>query len=203
MISFKFKFFTSGPLLRAFLFCLLLLLPVLNASERLETPPYHKKEWARLLHAKKSFFGGHQFKKAPGFYLSSGGKPRSLKDEWNHLLELLHHEKLETRQETYCRFPARVKWASSYVESIDLSKLDHCPDYHHFIERMDVESVSLVFSSYYLESPASAFGHTLLRFHRKGTPGHRTDSKLLDFGINYAATVTTENALLYAIYGIS
>ena len=70
-----------------------------------------------------------------------------------------------------------------------------CARFEYFVKRLRAESVSLVFSSYYLSSPASAFGHTFLRVHKAGNKG---DSALLDTGIDYSAVVDTPNALLYA-----
>jgi hypothetical protein len=62
--------------------------------------------------------------------------------------------------------------------------------------------VTLVFSSYYLNNPASAFGHTLLRLDKAGEARPGKDAELLDYGVDYAATVDTGNALLYAAKGL-
>ena len=63
--------------------------------------------------------------------------------------------------------------------------------------------MTLVFSSYYLNNPASAFGHTFLRFNRAHTTAIGERRELLDYGIDYSADVDTGNAVLYAIKGMT
>ena len=64
-------------------------------------------------------------------------------------------------------------------------------------------SITLVFSSYYLNSPASAFGHTFFRINKDDRRSDQTDLELLDYGIDFSATVDTNNALAYAFKGLS
>ena len=75
-----------------------------------------------------------------------------------------------------------------------------CPKLERFIESVDAESVSVIFSSYYLSSAASAFGHTLLRINKRSVGKERRE--LLDTGINYSAQADTSNAVLYAFKGL-
>ena len=63
--------------------------------------------------------------------------------------------------------------------------------------------MALVFSSYYLNTPASAFGHTFLRFIKHPEGKNRRKYELLDYAANYAANVTTENSLMYAYQGLT
>ena len=106
----------------------------------------------------------------------------------------------EQVQHPFCRFPARMMWLDSQLH-FDRSRLPdrRCARYEHFVAKLRPAGVSLVFSSYFLNSPASAFGHTFLRIHKSG---RRQNSELLDTGIDFAATVDTGNALLYAIKGL-
>ncbi|HEY5599381.1 MAG TPA: DUF4105 domain-containing protein, partial [Candidatus Manganitrophaceae bacterium] len=48
-------------------------------------------------------------------------------------------------------------------------------------------------------NPSSMFGHTLLRIDRKD---QTEQTRILDYTVNYAATVTTENGVLFAVLGI-
>jgi hypothetical protein len=59
--------------------------------------------------------------------------------------------------------------------------------------------IAVIFASAYPGSPASLFGHTMLRVHRPSAIG---DHPLLDEGISFAADVDTDNALVYAIKGL-
>ncbi len=162
------------------------------------------KEWKRLLHYSPTLFSEESEVDGTNFFLSKKGKS-NLMDELMALKRELTSSKKIDNNHALCRFPARTKWLDEKLKlKLNLSKKAYmqCSEYIKFKKRMDVDSVSLVFSSYYLESPASAFGHTLLLFHRKNGDISSAKSRLLDMGINYSAQVTTENALLYAVMGI-
>ena len=58
-------------------------------------------------------------------------------------------------------------------------------------------SLTLVFSSYYPNNPASVFGHTLIRVNRKSN-----SSPLLSQGVNYAAISDTRNPIKYVLWGL-
>jgi hypothetical protein len=59
---------------------------------------------------------------------------------------------------------------------------------------------SIVFSSYYINGPASTFGHTLLRLHKQKAG---TQQELLDLGINFSAMVPEgTNPVAYALLGL-
>jgi hypothetical protein len=60
----------------------------------------------------------------------------------------------------------------------------------------------MVFSSYYLNNPSSAFGHTFLRLNKAQEARPGKTFELLDYGVDYSATVDTSNALLYAFKGL-
>jgi hypothetical protein len=66
-----------------------------------------------------------------------------------------------------------------------------------------VESVSLVFSSYYLNNPASMFGHTFLRFGKRNPSVSQDQRELLDYSVDYSANADTGNPLLYAFKGLA
>ncbi|HEY5678025.1 MAG TPA: DUF4105 domain-containing protein, partial [Myxococcales bacterium] len=63
--------------------------------------------------------------------------------------------------------------------------------------------MTLVFSSYYLNNPASAFGHTFLRLNKAAAAQSGRRFELVDSGIDYAATADTHNAILYAFKGLT
>ncbi len=107
-------------------------------------------------------------------------------------------------QHPFCRFPARLAWLTARLE-IDFSRLpkQSCVRLSEYREKARAESLTLVFSSYYLNTPASAFGHSFLRMNKGLRPGETERQELLDYGIDYSATVDTDNALLYAIKGLT
>lgn len=64
------------------------------------------------------------------------------------------------------------------------------------IEELGAKEVTLVFASAYINAPASAFGHTFLRFDKDA------NTPLLSYAINYAANTNQEKGVLYAYKGL-
>jgi hypothetical protein len=103
-----------------------------------------------------------------------------------------------------CRYPARLAFLSEKL-GIEEARLPRraCPRFQAFLDRIRVRSVTMVFSSYYLNNPASAFGHTFLRLNKEeGGAREGRAQELLDYGVDYSATVDTENAVAYALKGL-
>lgn len=100
-----------------------------------------------------------------------------------------------------CRVPARFFWLN---EKIGLPSYEPIPP---FCERLaqwarleDIESVSLLLVSGYLGNPASAFGHSLLRFN---TVGEGDPESLLDLTFNFGAVVPeNEPTAIYIMRGL-
>lgn len=103
----------------------------------------------------------------------------------------------------FCRFPARVAVLQQKL-GFDPDRLDAkaCPRLDEYWERVQPESVSLIFSSYYLNNPASMFGHTFLRVRKRGPAADRQKRELLDSAIDYSADADTRNPILYAVKGL-
>ncbi len=102
-----------------------------------------------------------------------------------------------------CRFPARTALLVDHLD-LDAHLLPHvrCAGLARFWERVSPKSATVVFSSYYLSAPASAFGHTFLRFNHLDHPSTGRTLELLDHGTDFSAQVDTGNAVLYAIKGL-
>jgi len=65
---------------------------------------------------------------------------------------------------------------------------------------MDPGSVSLVFASYFMNNPASTYGHTFLRLNAKS---HTSNERLLDYAVNFAADLESDNGFLFAFKGLA
>ncbi|HLK40271.1 MAG TPA: DUF4105 domain-containing protein [Polyangiaceae bacterium] len=160
-------------------------------------------EWLRLGHwhlgPDRTMLGEAD---GPLFWLAAHGK-RDPQAELDATLRAIWDPQPadERIQHPFCRFPARMMWLDSRLH-FDVLRLPNrgCARYAHFLAKLRPAGAALVFSSYFLNSPASAFGHTFLRIHKAG----RThENELLDTGVDFAATVDTGNALLYAIKGLA
>jgi len=104
-------------------------------------------------------------------------------------------------QHPICQFPARYRWLAREL-GFDPARLPKpaCPRFAAFHAELDAERLSFVFSSYYLNNPASVFGHTFVRVIKRSTADGRRE--LLDHAIEFSATVDTGNALLYGFKGL-
>lgn len=104
-------------------------------------------------------------------------------------------------QHPQCLFIDRYTWLKRKL-GFDAGRLPErkCEDYQAWRKALDPESISLVFSSYYMNNPSSMFGHTLLRLNHRS---HGREERLLDYGVNYAANPTTNNAFLYGVLGMT
>jgi len=81
-------------------------------------------------------------------------------------------------------------------------RIPHCRRFQDFVEEIQPASVTLVFSSYFMNNPASAFGHTFLRVNRAQDLEIGERKELLDNGIDFGANVDTENAFIYGVKGL-
>jgi hypothetical protein len=169
--------------------------------------------WLRLGHWRKRLLGGWKSEAdGPGLFLSPQGKgdPAAELDatlsgffapgQGARSDLTLAAPSLEHPQ---CRFPARFAWLAAALR-IDLARLppQTCPRFEAFWTKVSARSATLVFSSYYLNNPASAFGHTFLRLGKEevANSGERLD--LIDQAVDFAAVTDTSNAILYAFEGL-
>jgi hypothetical protein len=163
----------------------------------------YSESWLNLLHYEKTWLGNYVGLAAgDGFYLAPNGKRDPEAELKANLVAITALTPLDDSH-AICRFPARTRWLIKAF-SIGESALPKpiCAKYKEFSAKLAARSATLIFSAYYLNNPSSAFGHTLLRLN-KAEPGKNSERfELLDFGINFSATVTTDNAFLYGFYGL-
>ena len=161
--------------------------------------------WLRLIHYKKNLFFGYT-SQADGnnFFLSDKGKYSPEAELLSTVTEFYKTFKSTNEKENaVCKFPARFLWLKSQKQLKTYKLINsHCPTFEYFKYLLSVKSVTMMFSSYYLNNPSSAFGHTFLRLNKTELPKVGKHFELLDVGINYSASVDTKNAIIYAIKGI-
>lgn len=196
------------------LFIVLLLSFLLSTQIHANENPYVKKaqemglaegpKWQKLLHYETDLWWKSSEADGADFFLSPEGKNKP-----NLELEALILELEKGNVDVICRFPARSKYLKNQLNLparwFDFSK---CTKYKEFFDENINKTAYLLFSSYYLESPASAFGHTMIRMGKylpqtnKVVERSQKQSELLDTGIGYAANSMAENAFIYAFMGI-
>lgn len=172
-----------------------------NAKRLAEDPT-----WLRLGHYRKGWFGGQKSEvDGEPFFLAEDGKSNPRAELAATLRGFYGPTPNDTALEhPFCRFPARFRWLEREL-GLDRARLPvrSCPRFEEFMRALKPKALTLVFSSYYLNNPASAFGHTFLRVNKERPAGTHEGSELLDNGVDYAAVVDTTNALIYAVKGLS
>lgn len=167
---------------------------------------FDDETWRRLLHYRPTLFGGFRSEAdAPGFFLAPDGKSSPAAELEATIRGFFGSGQPRSKLEpALCRYPARFLWLRDEL-GLDPSRLprQRCPRFQEFYSTLDPDSLVLVFSSYYLNNPASAFGHTFLRVNKAGRSRAQAGLELLDYGIDYSATVDTSNALIYAFKGLT
>ena len=177
---------------------------LLGASRKLELST--RPAWHKLLHYQSTWTGGAKSEAdGPSFFAAADGKvnPRGeLEATLRGFFSSVQPGAPKDVQHPMCEFPARLMWLTRELH-IDRERLPHpaCERFAEFRNNLDAASATLVFSSYYLNNPASAFGHTFLRINSHRSQGDEERS-LLDFAINFSASADTNNAVAYAVKGI-
>lgn len=171
---------------------------------------YKNRQWQKLLHFESNYFGSLESQvDSSNFFISAAGQI-DLRAELEATIEdvFLDASRAKEEEKFQCRFPARYRWFKK-VFAKELSQISEqkildqsCPRFEKYLNALMGESLSLVFSSFYLNNPSSAFGHTLIRINKeKSSDGKRHE--LLDYGLNYAASVDGDsNPLTYALKGL-
>jgi hypothetical protein len=155
---------------------------VASLVEKAVTKRLHEERyWHVLLHYKPSGDGFKSVIDDPRFFLSPTGQENP-KAELLASLQTLFAPHPEGDDDPRCRFIARYRW---FVERLHLpasaSPEPVCKAFADLTQLVAPQSASLIFPSFFMNNPASLFGHTLLRLDGK------FESKLLSFAVNYAA----------------
>ncbi len=161
-------------------------------EKKLETHRY----WNILLSYKKSGSGVESMIDDPAFFLAPNGKIDS-KAEIEATLTTFFQENTEPDKHPRCRFVARYAWLKEQLH-IDEAKLPEakCPDFTESFKKVNPKRAVLVFPASFMNSPASMFGHTLIRLDGD------YDSALLSYAISYAAHTDESNGFVFAFKGI-
>ncbi|MBZ0271434.1 DUF4105 domain-containing protein [bacterium] len=164
--------------------------------------------WHRLLHYRPTLYGGVKSQAdGRGFFLAPDGKtnPREeIAATIRGIFAPAQPDEHGLPQHPMCRFPARAIWLTAKLD-LDVTRGHQkaCPRFATYMARLRPTAVSLVFSSYYLNNPSSAFGHTFLRFYQGDPRDAAKKREIVDYGIDFSADVDTGNAIVYAFKGLT
>lgn len=167
-------------------------------------------EWLRLVHYRKTLGGGWE-SEADGanFFVAPDGKTNPAAELRATIEGYFSTQKRDLEGEgipalsVRCQFPARWWFLDAELGLGAVTPPASCPELDDFRARLAPKAATLVFSSYHVNNPSSAFGHSFIRIQRAAGGADSERQQLLDHGINYAANPTTANPLLYMIYGLT
>jgi len=161
--------------------------------------------WLGLMHYKKDRdkpFNVESEIISPDFFLSPNGRhdPHA---ELQATLRAFFLPPTENPDEhPQCRFIARFHWLKGSLNWEGLIPPEvHCKTFQAWVSLDRIESLSLVFATGYLSSPASFYGHILLKVNSLDDTAAQID--LLNQSVNYGAIVPeNEPALIYVYQGL-
>lgn len=158
--------------------------------------------WYRLLRFKKTRWGYWESEvDNKRYFLTEDGKYNPEKELIATLHSFFTEEPIpEGLQHPQCAYPERYHWLKEKLK-FDASRLMEvpCERYLQWKDSLNPDTLSVVFSSYYMQAPASMFGHALIKLNNKVNE----NSELLDYGVNYAATPGEMDPFSYAYRGLT
>ena len=167
----------------------------------MEAELHRSPGWYALMHYKSGLLGGLE-SEADGadFFLHPDGKTDAL-GELSATLRAIVTPVGEPGDHPLCRFPARYHWLQQQLD-FDIAELIdvRCEEYEEWFDTIRPGSATLIFPAAYINSPASMFGHTLLRID---PDDHRKDSPLVAHALNYAADADPrDNTISFSMKGL-
>jgi hypothetical protein len=153
--------------------------------------------WDILVHYKRAGFSGKKsLVDDPRFFLAPDGK-RNPAAELEASVKAFFQQQKDDQEHPRCRFVARYAWLKEQLD-IDEQRLPPvtCTEFNEALAKVNPHSAVLVFPTTLNNSPASMFGHTLIRIDSE------KQNDLLSYAVTYAAVTTDSNGVLYAFKGI-
>ncbi len=153
-------------------------------------------EWLSLLRYNRYGTSYQSEADSPVFFLTNNGKndPRA---EYYALVKEMQTP-INDDNHPACLFPARTLKVFADGNLPQAPDFKNCQRLQQYLRATNARAASLVFAGYFIQRPSSAFGHTFLRLHTN----QQGNAALLDFAVDYAANVDTNNPLMYGVKGI-
>jgi len=133
----------------------------------------------------------------PAFFLSPAGKTDPRAELHATLAGYFEPPGEDPLSHARCRFPARFSFLESKL-GLNAARLPvpACDAFDAVQQQLDPTSITLVFPSAYINSPASMFGHTLLVFDSA------SHDRLISKALSYAAVTGQSFGPAFAVSGI-
>lgn len=154
--------------------------------------------WQNLLYYKSS---GRSRIISQRFFISTTGA-KNRRNELLASLSAFKNQRFNNEGLSYqCLFPARYQFLKTRFPGVftDLP----CKELSEWKQSIQAGELYLVYASSYPSNPASAFGHTFLRFDRKSTQHSKVAQSLLGYSLAFQArTDPDDNPLTYTVKGL-
>lgn len=164
---------------------------------------YLDKEWLLLMRYRKNFLGWKSEVDNPEYFFSKFGKTNPEMELESTIISFFDDSEYpdeNKKMHPQCAFPARFSFVQKkLIINPDKIKIQTCNKFKVWKDSLDPDSLSVVFASYYLGSPASIMGHTLFKINSK----QNKNKELLDYGVNYAAVTNDKNPFRYTWKGLT
>ncbi len=169
---------------------------LISESRRLKL--HEERGWIALLHYGKTYTGGYKSKIDDTKFFTSPDGRNNPEAELQSSLRSFFQTGTTDGQNSICRFPARYAWLSERLH-IDQDQLPaySCSERDKSLGAVGAQSAVLVFPVGHINSPASMFGHTLIRIDGS------SKSSLISYAVNYSAANTDSNGIAYAWKGLT
>ncbi|QKT02774.1 DUF4105 domain-containing protein [Ectothiorhodospiraceae bacterium 2226] len=152
-------------------------------------------QWLQLLHYDRH--GRRSEIVSDAFFLSPAGR-HDPEAELRATLRALTDTEALHDDHPRCQFPARYFWLSRHLDLPGYRVREPaCARFERWAQLDDIRSASLLMVSGYFGNPASAFGHTLLKFNSERPHG---GGSLLDLTFNFGALVPDNELTPVYIY---
>ena len=170
--------------------------------ERADASALHRDPvWRALLHVVRAPLSWRARSEVPdsAFFLASDGRddPRA---ELRATLAALLAPPLPGDDAIHCRFPARTRWLARALEvSLDELAPAPCPAFDEWRSQLDPRGITLIFPEAFMNNPASAFGHTLLRLD---VADPASPKNLLAYAIDFTANSGGDAGPVFLLRGV-
>ena len=159
-----------------------------------------RSEWLSLMRYQRSIFGYESLVVSDEYFLAKDGKTNPKAELLESIKQFQSPDIKKMDEHPRCLFPSRFMLLQKHNLISDKLNLKKCEKYQKFTKKIEIASASLIFSSYFIEKPASTFGHTFFRVRSKTSV--EEDNDLLDYGVDFAAKIDTANPIMYGLKGI-
>jgi hypothetical protein len=204
-------------MLKTLLLCALILFPFFSYAESsaedvvaqaLQLKLDQDQQWWNLLNYRRDFFWVKQSQAdSPLFFFAKDGKA----DPQDELKEFIHAifnpvavrpgPDKGTTERAQCIFPGRFLYLKRKLPQVTWPAIS-CERFENFRTILDAHSATYVFSSYYMNNPASAYGHSFLRLNRGTFASNEKKYELIDFGVGFSGVPEGATPASYAIMGV-